>query len=108
MPPTRETDHGQLGGKEPIVKITREIPMVWILSVLGLGAATAAGMFYGILAVGKEQSALNVKQTEIGAKVESINEKMNQAAVVGAEVKFKLDDLSRRVTVLEASGKAGK
>jgi len=106
MPPTRETDHGQFNGKEPVIKITREIPMPWILTVLAAVAVQAAGLVFGMRSISEKQTEQSAKQAEIGTEVKSINDKLNRADVAGAkaesEVKFKLEDLSRRVTVIEA------
>lgn len=106
MPYIRDTDHAGLGGKEPIIKITREIGLPWILGVLGSVAAGGASLVFLLLSISDKQAEQGLKQTEIGAKVEAINDKLNRADVAGAktesEVKFKIDDLSRRVTVIEA------
>jgi beta-lactamase regulating signal transducer with metallopeptidase domain len=107
QPHIRDTDFSSIDASKQTIKITREIPLVWILGVLGLGAAQAVAMFFGVRDLSRTQSEQVVRQAEMGAEVKAINDKLNHAAVIDAkvesEVRFKLDDMSRRISAVEAA-----
>ena len=99
---TRETDQHN-GRMHPVV---RAIGLPWILSTLGLGALTAIGMFYSLRDVAKEQAAAVARVESIAADVKAIDKQLQrqELARVGemSEMKFKLDDVARRLTVVES------
>jgi hypothetical protein len=103
----RDSDIAALdgGGSRPLVKITRDVPLWAILSVLGTlalgGGSTALGIINGIADLKREQTAAAVKAQELQKAVESVGITLNANAVQSAIVATNLENLGRRVNGVE-------
>ena len=80
------------------LKITREIPLWGILSVVGALGAQAVALYYG-------QQALTAKMAEVSAEVRALSAAGRQADVDRVQARYQLDDLARRVNELERRAK---
>lgn len=91
-----ETAPGALGPHDPPLKVTREIPLWGVLSVVGALGAQAVALYYG-------QQALVQKMSEVTAEVRALSAASRQADVDRVQARYQLDDLARRVGELERS-----
>lgn len=102
----RQTDTapGELGG-HGTVKITREIPLWGIVSVLGAFAAQAIGLYYSNQSLAKAFEQQSVQLTVVANDVRAINAEINKGNLRSVEVSMNLDDIKRRLQMLEDRAK---
>lgn len=79
---------------DPPVKITREIPLPWLVSTIAVVA------FQAILLWSKADQTFN-KQSEIATDVRMVREKVEAINGRSIELKAQMDSLERRVSQLE-------
>lgn len=96
-----ETKPGDLAGGTT-VKITREIPLWGIISVLGAFAAQAVGLYYNNVGMAKSLEQQGLQLGAMAADMRGLNAEINRNNVRNAEVGFMVDDLKRRITMLES------
>jgi len=94
---TRESDHVE---GAPLVRITRDIPLPWILGALALLAVQAASLYFG-------QVDLSKRTSEMAADIKQIKEEVNRTGIKNIEIAYQVGDLNRRVMVLESQGGRG-
>lgn len=92
------------GGRPPHspVKITREIPLWGILTVIGAFAAQAIGLYYSNLRLADAFSRQGQQLDSVAADVRAITSELNRGNVRGAQIEFQIGDLQRRITAIEA------
>lgn len=90
---------------DPPVKITREIPL-WglILAVVGI-VGQAITLYYGQNRQGELIAQQNDLIRDLTVKVAALSESIQKVNLKNVEFEYKISDLDRRVTVIEASRK---
>jgi hypothetical protein len=78
----------------PMVRVTREVPLPWLVGLVAVGIANAAVMYY-------KQSEQDKKISDILVEVRSMTAAVNQGNLKDVEHDLKIADLQRRVVVLE-------
>lgn len=82
----------------PIVKVTREIPLPWLLGALGLVAIFGVGSYYTQLRHGEQLATLIDDMKKVLAAQDNSKEKLR-------DVEYEVRELRNRVTALEAKEK---
>lgn len=98
----RETDTQPASlGRDTVaaVKITREIPLWGILSVVAILGGQAVSTYYG-------QQQLTEKVTLLTTEVRTLSHDLNRAANAQTGFQYQLEDLRRRVESVEDAVKA--
>ncbi len=99
MPPTRETDHGDLA--LPKVYVTRSLPMWSILAFLFAIVGAAVSLNYQVSDLAKEQVKLGKDQKVISDDVKSIKADLEKTNRKTYELGFQHGDLNRRLMIIE-------
>lgn len=87
------------------VKITREIPLWGIVSVLGAFAAQAIGLYYSNQGLAKAFDQQGTQLTAVASDVRAINTEINRGNLRSVEVTMGMEDIKRRVQLLEDRSK---
>lgn len=80
--------------KGQIVKITREIPLWGILSVVGVLAGQAISTYYG-----QQRLAENVEK--LGVEVRALTAEVNKLNLTQVGMQVQISDLQRRMQIVE-------
>ncbi len=83
------------------VKITREIPLWGILSVLGALAAQAVGLYYSNQSLAKAVEQQSMQLTAVAGDVRAINAEINRGNIRSVEFTMNMEDVKRRLQALE-------
>lgn len=89
------TRHDDWGNSQQ-VKVTREIPLWGLVTLLGMFAAQAVGLYYTSQRQGQQLETLV-------ADVKTITHDMNKGNVRDAQVDYQILDLQRRIAAVEAA-----
>ncbi len=97
-----DTGPAPLDGILPRIRVTREIPLWGILTVLGALAVQAIALYYGLQRQVEEQARQGQRMVEIAADVRSIGNEIQKNNMKTLELSFGLAGLEQRVRLLEA------
>ena len=97
----KDTDRG--GIELPRLRVTREVPMWGILSVLGAACAQAVATYYGQQSMAAEQARQTLTLAEIRAEQKSLTSDIRRNDLATTELKYQYVGLEQRVRLIEAS-----
>ena len=86
----------------PRLRVTKEIPLWGIVTVLAAFAAQAIALYYGLQRQVEEQVRQGLRQTEIAADVRTIANDMQKNSLKAVEQQFATSSLEQRVRILES------
>lgn len=93
---------GALDGILPRVRVTREIPLWGILTVIAGLAAQAVALYYGLQRQGEEQARQGQRQVEMAADVRSIASDIQKSALKTVEMSFLIQNIEQRLRIVES------
>ncbi len=100
----RDSDMASL--EVPRLKITREVPMWGILTVLGSLACQAIALYYGQQSMAAEMSRLSSTLAEIKLDQKALAAELRRNAESTTELKYQQAGLEQRVRLLESAQSA--
>lgn len=83
------------------IRVTREIPLWGIITILGALAAQAVALYYGLQRQVEEQTRQGIRQSEMAADLRSIAGEMQKGSVETMKLGFTVSNLESRVRALE-------
>lgn len=97
---TEPMQHHRQEDGEP-VKITREIPLPWLLSAIGIAILQAGSLYYGQVSQGEKLIAVQSDVSRISAKLDVIVTNQSKADLKDLEHDLKITALQNRIGAIE-------
>jgi hypothetical protein len=83
------------------IRVTREIPLWGIITVLGALGVQAVALYYGQQRLVEELGRQGQRQTEMASDVRSVAGEMQKGSVETMKLTFTVNNLEQRVRTLE-------
>lgn len=87
------------------LRIKYEVPLTWLLGVVGFMLAQAAMMYYGQQRQGELIVALTTSNTELATQIKALSAQLSTKDLKDVQHDFQLLDHERRIVNLESMAK---
>jgi hypothetical protein len=103
----RETDRVPLDGaaSTPPIRITREIPLWGLVSMLLALGGQAIALYYSQQEQARELARQGARQAEMAADLRSIATDIQKGSLDTAKLNFTVESMQQRLAILEAKTK---
>lgn len=85
----------------PRLRVTREVPLWGILSLLGVVAGWGVSSYYGQVEQAKELTRQGVRQIEMVSDLRAIGTRIQESTLKTVELSFQVSNLEQRIRTLE-------